>query len=61
MGDDIKSTSTMGADGWDAKSYLNIWVCRMEKFAGFASVIGSDPKLDGIVLDLGAIGPDKRL
>jgi hypothetical protein len=60
MGDDMKSTSKMGADGWDSKSYLNIWVCRMEKFAGFTSVIGSDPKLDGIVLDLGAIGAGQK-
>ncbi len=56
MGDDMKFSSKMGADGWDSRGYLNIWVCRMEKFAGFSSVLGADAKLDGIVLDLGAIG-----
>ena len=60
MGDDMKFTSKMGADGWDSNSYLNIWVCRMDKFAGFTSVIGSDPKLDGIVLDLGVIGAGQK-
>lgn len=56
MGDDMKFSGKMGADGWDSKGYLNIWVCRMEKFAGFSSVLGDDPKLDGIVLDQGALG-----
>lgn len=60
MGDDMKSAEKMGVDGWDSRYYLNIWVCKMERFAGFTSVLGSDPKLDGIVLDLGAIGGGQK-
>lgn len=60
MGDDMKFADKMGADAWDAKSYLNIWVCRLDKFAGFTSVLGSDAKIDGIVLDLGAIGGGQK-
>ncbi len=60
MGDEMKFTDKMGVDGWDAKSYLNIWVCRLDKFAGFSSVLGADPKTDGIVLDLGAFGNGQK-
>lgn len=60
MGDDMKFTDRMGDNAWDAKSYLNIWVCKLDKFAGFASVLGSDLALDGIVLDLGAIGGGQK-
>lgn len=60
MGDDMKFSEKMGADGWDSKHYLNIWVCRMERFAGYSSVLGTDAKLDGIVLDLGAVGGGQK-
>lgn len=60
MSDDMKFSDRMGADAWDAKSYLNIWVCSLDKFAGFTSVLGADPQLDGIVLDLGAIGAGQK-
>lgn len=56
MDDAMKFSSNMGDDAWDAKSYLNIWVCRMDKLAGYASVPGSDLLKDGIVLDFGAFG-----
>jgi hypothetical protein len=60
MGDDMKFTDRMGDDAWDANSYLNIWVCKLDKFAGFTSVLGGDLKLDGIVMDLGAIGAGQK-
>lgn len=60
MGDDMKFTNKMGADAWDSKSYLNIWICRLDKFAGYASVLGADPAVDGIVLDLGAVGGGQK-
>ncbi|MEK7224268.1 MAG: M43 family zinc metalloprotease, partial [Bacteroidota bacterium] len=56
MDDAMKFSSNMGDDAWDAKSYLNIWVCRMDKLAGYASLPGSDLLKDGIVLDFGAFG-----
>lgn len=60
MGDDMKFADRMGDDAWDSKNYLNIWVCSLDKFAGFTSVLGADPKIDGIVLDLGAIGAGQK-
>lgn len=60
MGDDMKFADRMGDDAWDSKSYLNIWVCSLDKFAGFTSVLGTDPLVDGIVLDLKAIGAGQK-
>lgn len=56
MDDKMKFSSEMGDDAWDAKSYLNIWVCRLDKFAGYSSMPGSEATKDGIVLDFGAFG-----
>jgi len=55
MDDKMKSSAAMGADPWDSRLYLNIWVCPMEKFAGYSSMPGSDAKLDGIVIGLSAL------
>ena len=55
-GDDMKYTSRMGADAWDTKSYLNIWVCKLDNVAGYSSVIGGPAEVDGIVLDFPAFG-----
>ena len=30
VGDQVKTASSGGADGWDGNSYLNIWVCNLE-------------------------------
>ena len=54
--DKMKFSASMGADAWDAKSYLNIWVCNMERMAGYASLPGSDPAKDGVVLSFYAFG-----
>ena len=55
-GDDMKYTSRMGTDAWDTKSYLNIWVCKLDNVAGYSSVMGGPAELDGIVLDFPAFG-----
>jgi len=60
MDDKMKSSATMGADPWDSRLYLNIWVCPMEKFAGYSSMPGSDAKLDGIVIGLSAFGAGQK-
>lgn len=54
MDDKMKFSAEMGDDAWDTKSYLNIWVCNMEKFAGYSSVLGGPENVDGIVMGLAA-------
>lgn len=56
MNDKMKFNAEMGDDAWDSKSYLNIWVCRLDKLAGYSSFPGSDFSKDGVVLDFGAFG-----
>lgn len=56
-GDDkMKFNSEMGDDGWNPKNYLNIWVCSLNRVAGYSSLPGCDPKKDGIVIDFSAFG-----
>lgn len=54
--DQVKFSSQMGDDAWDSKSYLNIWVCNLDKFAGYSSVPGGDPAKDGLVIGFSAFG-----
>jgi len=54
--DKMKYTSEMGDDAWDPNSYLNIWVCNLDRVAGYSSVPGDDPKKDGVVIGFGAFG-----
>jgi hypothetical protein len=56
MDDKMKFSVNMGDDAWDSKSYLNIWVCNMDKLAGYSSLPGSDASKDGLVMDFGAFG-----
>ncbi|MGH2552498.1 MAG: M43 family zinc metalloprotease [Chitinophagaceae bacterium] len=56
MDDKMKFTASMGDDAWDAKSYLNIWVCNLDKLAGYSTGPGSDLAKDGIVIDIDAFG-----
>lgn len=57
MDDRMKKSAETGSDAWDPSKYLNIWVCNLEKFAGYSTLPGSDVSLDGIVLGLGALNP----
>lgn len=54
--DKMKLASETGADAWDTKSYLNIWVCNLESYAGYASVMGGPADKDGIVISTLAFG-----
>jgi hypothetical protein len=54
--DKLKFSSNMGDDAWDTKNYLNIWVCNLDKLAGYSSLPGSDAAKDGVVIDFGAFG-----
>jgi hypothetical protein len=37
MDDQMKFSSSMGDDAWDATQYLNIWVCNLDRLAGYSS------------------------
>jgi hypothetical protein len=52
--DQMKFSATMGDDAWDTGSYLNIWVCNLDRFAGYSSFPGGPAEKDGIVLDIEA-------
>jgi hypothetical protein len=55
--DKIKSASYGGDAPWDAKSYLNIWVCNtVPGLTGYATVPGSDASKDGVVVRYDAFG-----
>ncbi|MCX6316827.1 MAG: M43 family zinc metalloprotease [Bacteroidetes bacterium] len=54
--DKVKFSSETGLDAWDSKSYLNIWVCNLDKFAGYASFPGGEEKKDGLVISYTAFG-----
>jgi hypothetical protein len=54
--DQMKFSANMGDDAWDPKSYLNIWVCNLDRFAGYASLPGGEEKKDGVVISYTAFG-----
>ena len=56
LDDKIKLSSEMGDDGWDPKSYLNIWVGSLDQFLGYSSVPGDPSDKDGLVLSIAALG-----
>jgi hypothetical protein len=56
MDDKIKLSSEMGDDGWDPKSYLNIWVGTLDQFLGYSSVPGDPADKDGVVISMTAFG-----
>ncbi len=56
MDDKIKLSSEMGDDGWDPKSYLNVWVGALDQFLGYSSVPGDPSDKDGVVLSIAALG-----
>jgi hypothetical protein len=55
--DKIKSAAFGGDEPWDATSYLNVWVCNtVPGLTGYATVPGSDPTKDGVVVRYDAFG-----
>jgi Pregnancy-associated plasma protein-A/Secretion system C-terminal sorting domain len=54
--DKMKFSSEMGDDAWDSRSYLNIWVCNLDRVAGYATMPGGPAEKDGIVLDFPVFG-----
>ncbi|HEY7811903.1 MAG TPA: zinc metalloprotease, partial [Nakamurella sp.] len=55
--DSMKKDASGGKDAWDAKRYLNLWVCRLRGgVLGYAQFPGGDPATDGVVIDTWAFG-----
>lgn len=54
--DRVKSSAQGGDDGWDSKSYLNIWVCNLASGLGYSSVPGGDGSKDGVVINYSSLG-----
>lgn len=56
----VKSDGSGGKTPWDASRYLNIWVCDLvDGILGFATNPGTNPAIDGVVIDydnFGSIG-----
>lgn len=48
--DQVKFSSRAGDDAWDARNYLNIWVCNLGKAAGYSSLPGGAGEKDGVVI-----------
>ncbi|MBC7865942.1 MAG: zinc metalloprotease, partial [Gloeobacteraceae cyanobacterium ES-bin-316] len=58
MADDgMKFKAQGGADAWDSKRYLNIWVCRLfGRTLGYATPPGGDATKDGVVISYNVFG-----
>ncbi len=46
----LKSTAEGGADAWDRDKYLNIWVCNLVGYTGYAQEPGGAAATDGVVI-----------
>lgn len=56
LDDAMKFDILGGKDAWPAGSYLNIWVCDLSGFLGYAQFPGGDPATDGVVCTYTAFG-----
>ncbi len=55
--DAMKSNYRGGDDAWDAKKYLNIWVCNLGgRSLGYATLPGSPADKDGVVISFDVFG-----
>jgi Pregnancy-associated plasma protein-A len=52
--DNVKSSTSGGLNAWDAKKYLNIWLCNLGGgilgYSTFPSSLASQPTKDGVVI-----------
>ncbi|MDQ3021040.1 MAG: zinc metalloprotease [Bacteroidota bacterium] len=48
--DFVKYTSRGGKDAWDRNKYLNIWVCNLALYLGYAQFPGGPAATDGVVI-----------
>ena len=54
--DGVKYTSQGGIDAWNTSQYLNIWVCDINGYNGYATFPGSPASSDGVVVDFTRFG-----
>ncbi|MEM7101566.1 MAG: GEVED domain-containing protein [Bacteroidota bacterium] len=52
----VKFTGSGGISAWPTSDYLNIWVCDLNGFLGYAQFPGGNPLTDGIVCDFAYFG-----
>jgi hypothetical protein len=58
--DQVKSSARTGVDPWDPQNYLNIWVCNLDRVAGYSSFPGGPDAKDGIVIAYNVFGKNGR-
>ena len=54
--DKVKFTNQGGQNAWNSQKYLNIWVCKLDGFLGYAQFPGGNSATDGVVCDYQAFG-----
>ena len=54
--DNVKFTYSGGIDAWNTSDYLNIWVCNLSNFLGYAQFPGGNSSTDGIVCNYAYFG-----
>ena len=54
--DKVKFSTDGGIDAWPTDRYLNIWVCNLAGYLGYAQFPGGDPRTDGVVILHSAFG-----
>lgn len=59
--DKMKFKESAGADAWDTKSYLNIWVCKMLDVMGYSNLPGTETTKDGIVLSYTSVSTNEKI
>jgi len=55
-GNPVKFTANGGIDAWPRNAYLNIWVCDLAGFLGYAQFPGGAAATDGVVVDYYSFG-----
>lgn len=56
--DKVKFSTQGGIDAWPAAQYLNIWVCSLANYLGYAQFPGGKPATDGVVILHTAFGTE---
>ncbi|HKO81707.1 MAG TPA: M43 family zinc metalloprotease [Chitinophagaceae bacterium] len=59
--DQMKSSARTGDDPWDTQNYLNIWVCNLDRVAGYSSFPGGPEAKDGIVIAYNVFGKNSKV
>lgn len=52
----VKFNSSGGKDAWNSSKYLNMWVCDLSGYLGYAQFPGGSSSTDGVVIDYQAFG-----